>query len=74
MQALKQVRLLQGVSHYGSLAPLLGMAYLFGHGSGLTSLPVLASLLLAAGLLVAEKKLQQLELHFGFLDWQHSEH
>lgn len=74
LQALKQVQTGQELAHVASVASALGTAYYLGQGTDLVSLPVAATLLLAAALLVAKKKLQDLEKRFGFLDWQHSEH
>ena len=74
LQALKQVQTGQEITQVASVASALGTAYYLGQGTDLVSLPVAATLLLAAALLVANKKLQDLEKRFGFLDWQHSEH
>ena len=74
MQALKRVQLLQEAARYGSVASALGTAYFLGHGSDFVTAPVVGTLVLSAAMLVAEKKLKELEIHFGFLDWQHSEH
>ena len=74
LQALKQVQTGQEIAQVASVASALGTAYYLGQGTELISLPVVATLLLAAALLVAKKKLQDLESRFGFLDWQHSEH
>ncbi len=74
LQALKQVQTGQEITQVASVASVLGTAYYLGQGTDLVSLPVAATLLLAAALLVANKKLQDLEKRFGFLDWQHSEH
>ena len=73
-QALKQVQTLQEVTQVASVAAALGTAYFLGQGTDLISLPVAATLIMAAALLVANKKLKSLEARFGFLDWQHSEH
>jgi len=74
LQALKHVQNLQEVTKVSSVASALSTAHLLGHGADPVSVPVAATLLLAAALLVASKKLQELEKRFGFLDWQHSEH
>jgi len=74
LQALEQVQTGQEITQVASVASALGTAYYLGQGTDLVSLPVAATLLLAAALLVANKKLQDLEKRFGFLDWQHSEH
>lgn len=73
-KALKQVQTLQEVTQVASVAAALGTAYFLGQGTDLISLPVAATLIMAAALLVANKKLKSLEARFGFLDWQHSEH
>lgn len=73
-KALKQVQTGQEITQVASVASALGTAYYLGQGTDLVSLPVAATLLLAAALLVANKKLQDLEKRFAFLDWQHSEH
>lgn len=74
LQALKQVQTLQEVTQIASIASAVGAAYLLGQGTDLVSLPVAATLILAAAMLAAKKKLETLETRFGFLDWQHSEH
>lgn len=74
LQALKQVQTLQEVAQIASIASAVGTAYFLGHGTDLVSVPVAATVLLAAALVVAKKKLRTLETRFGFLDWQHSEH
>ena len=74
LQALKQVHTLQEVTQIASIASAVGTAYLLGQGTDLVSLPVAATLILAAAMLAAKRHLTRLEARFGFLDWQHSEH
>ena len=74
LQALQNVQTLQEVAKIAIVASVLCTTYLLGQGSDFVSVPVGASLVLAAAMLVAAKKLQSLETRFGFLDWQHSEH
>lgn len=74
MQAVQQIKALQQGVKVASIASLLLAAGLLGQGTDVVSPPVIAPLLLAAGCTVAGAKLQQLQKHFGFLDWQHSEH
>lgn len=73
-KALQQVQALQQGAKVGSAVALLMTAGLLGQGTNAISVPVVSALLLAAGCSVADVKLQQLQKHFGFLDWQHSEH
>lgn len=73
-KALQNVQTLQEVAKIAIVASVLCTTYLLGQGSDFVSVPVGASLVLAAAMLVAAKKLQSLETRFGFLDWQHSEH
>ena len=74
MQALQNTQKLQEATKFSGIAAVLGTAYLLGQGTDLLSVPVAASLILGAASVVASKKLQQLEKHFGFLDWDHTEH
>lgn len=74
LQALQQVQTLQEITQIASIASAVGTAYFLGHGTDLVSVPVAATLILAAAMIAANKKLKSLEARFGFLDWQHSEH
>lgn len=74
LQAVEQIKALQQGAVVASVASVLLTAALLGKGSDAVSVPVISSLLLAAGCSVAGLKLQELQKHFGFLDWQHSEH
>ncbi|KAL3146814.1 hypothetical protein ABBQ38_014791 [Trebouxia sp. C0009 RCD-2024] len=73
-KAVEQIKALQQGAVVASVASVLLTAALLGKGSDAVSVPVISSLLLAAGCSVAGLKLQELQKHFGFLDWQHSEH
>lgn len=73
-QAVELVKALQQGAIVASVASVLVTAALLGKGSDAVTAPVISSLLLAGGCSVAGLKLQELQKHFGFLDWQHSEH
>lgn len=74
VQAVQQIQALQQAAKLGTVAALLITSGLLGQGTDAVSVPVIAALASAAGGTVAGLKLQQLQKHFGFLDWQHSEH
>ena len=68
------MQLLEQSGKVASVVSLLVTAGLLGQGTNALSVPVIASLLVAVGGSIAVLKLQQLQKHFEFLDWQHSEH
>lgn len=74
LQAVKQIKALQQGAKVASVAAGLFAAWALGHGADASSVPTAASLLLLLGCTFGGIKLQELERHFGFLDWQHSEH
>ena len=74
LQAVQQMQALEQSAKVASVASVLVTTGLLGQGTKALSVPVIASLLVAAGGSVAVLKLQQLQKHFEFLDWQHSEH